>query len=295
MDLDRLGKFIAVAEAGTIGGAANVLHISQPALSRQMRLLEEEVGLTLFERLPRGIRLTAGGQEFLTGARRLLKESAQIVANAVQASQGELGCLAVGASECYTFHPDVLSSIRNYVSQYPGIRFRLVSLLSGEIMRLVDSGELDGGFILSPRLLTSTLDSQSVLKATMSLAVSSMSPLGRQNHCDLSAIDGTDLVLVSREQSPWFYDFQIRLLSDRGVAPRVAMEASSHSAVMAYVAAGVGCALVPSTAHFSVPADVTLLEIDDFNMEFNVDFIWRSRENSLPLSQYISLLQKSGY
>lgn len=295
MDLERLRKFITVVEAGAIGSAAHMLHISQPALSRQVRLLEEEVGLTLLERVPRGIQLTPAGEEFLIGARKLLEESVRMVADAVQASKGDLGGLAVGTSECYTFHPNIISSIRDYVALHPGVRFRFSSLESGDILQQVDCGILDGGFVINPQISTSTLNSLLVFKDKVSLAVSSMSPLGQRHHCDLSAIDGANLVLVSQERKPWFYEFLIHILHERGISPRMKIEGDSHSAIIAFVAAGMGCALVPSAARLAIPPDVTLLEIDDSDLEVDVSFIWRAQNRSLPLARYILLLQKTTF
>jgi len=293
VDLDRLENFVTVVEAGSIGRAATMLHIAQPALSRQMQLLEEEVGLILLERLPRGVRLTPGGQEFLTGARRLLKDSKQIVENAVRASQGEVGNLAVGVSEFYAYHPDVLATIRDYMSDYPGIRFRLAPLLSGDVVQQIDGGLLDGGFVFSSPKQTPTLDTLPLLKEKLLLAVSTTSGLARQRRCVLSMLHGTDLILVPREQSPWFFDFLIHVLHSRGVVPRVTLEGGNHSAVLALVAAGLGSALVPATARFAAPPDVTLLEVDDLDVEISIDFVWQRENRSPTLARFVDRLREA--
>ncbi|OMI04879.1 hypothetical protein BSN85_26025 [Bradyrhizobium brasilense] len=290
MDLNRLKNFITVVEAGSIGRAATILHIAQPALSRQMQLLEEEVGLVLFERLPRGVRLTPGGEEFLNGARHLLKESARMVENAIHASRGEFGNLALGVSEVYAFHPDVLTLIRGYRSRYPGVRLRLSPLLSGDIVRQIDAGLLDGGFIFGMPSPASTLRSLPLLKDRLVLAASSTSDVARRRPFKLSMIHGTDLILVPREQTPWLYDGLIRLLHSHGVVPRVMLEGSNHSAIIALVAAGLGCALVPQAATFRTPPDVTLVEIDDCDMDIRIDFAWSSQNNSPALERFVALL-----
>jgi len=291
MDLGRLENFITVVEVGSIGRAATMLHIAQPALSRQMQLLEEEVGLVLLERLPRGVRLTPGGQEFLTGARRLLKDSAQMVENAARASRGEFGNLAVGVSEFYAFHPEVLATIRDYMSRYPGIRFRLAPLLSGDVMQQIDGGMLDGGFVFSAQWQTPSLDALPILKEKLLLAVSTTSSIARQGQCRLSMLHGSDLIFVPRDQSPWFYDFLIHLLHGRGVVPRVTLEGGNHSAVLALVAAGLGSALVPATARFAAPPDVTLLEVDDLDVEISIDFVWQRQNQSPTLARFVDLMR----
>lgn len=293
MDLNRLKNFITVAETGSIGRAATSLHVAQPALSRQIQLLEEEIGLTLFERLPRGVRLTPGGQEFLTGARHLLKESARVVENAIHASRGEFGNLALGISEFYAFHPDVVALIRGYTSRYPGTRFRLAPLLSGDIMQQIEAGLLDGGFVFSRQWPSSTLHSLPLLKERLLLAVSTTSSLARRKSCILSMIHGADLVLVPREQTPWFYDRLIRLLHDRGVVPRIMLEGSNHSAIMALVAAGLGCALVPLAARFTTPPGVTLIEIKDCDVDVGIDFVWKTQSSSATLERFVQLMHET--
>jgi DNA-binding transcriptional LysR family regulator len=293
MDLSRLLNFVSVVEEGSIGRAASSLHVAQPALSRQIRLLEEEIGLVLFERLPRGIRLTPGGQEFLTGVRRLLKESEDIVQNAIHASRGEFGNFALGVSEFYAFHPDVLAAIRTYKTQYPGIRFRLAPLLSGDIMQQIEADQLDGGFVLGVPRSKEMFQTLPLLKERLLLAVSAGSELAKRGSCSLSVLHESDLILVPREQSPGFYDRMTRYLRERHISPRIMLEGSNHSAIMALVASGLGCAFVPSTARFTTTPAISLIEIVDCDIEISIEFVWKTQNPSATLSRFVEVMRRT--
>src|SRR5580693_3095132 len=99
MELRHLRYFVAVGEEQHYGRAAARLRVAQPALSRQIQDLEEEVGFKLFERLPRGVKLSAAGQLFLADARRILQEVNEAAARAARVARGQSGTLRVGFTE----------------------------------------------------------------------------------------------------------------------------------------------------------------------------------------------------
>jgi DNA-binding transcriptional LysR family regulator len=216
-----------------------------------------------------------------------------MVENAIHASRGEFGNLALGISEFYAFHPVVSALIRAYKSRYPGTRFRLAPLLSGDIIQQIDAGLLNGGFVFSMESRSSTLHSLPLLKERLLLAVSATSSLAKQKSCTLSMIHGADLILAPREQTPRFYDRLVRQLRDRGVVPSLTLEGSNHSAIMALVAAGLGCAFVPLTARFTTPPDVTLIEIEDCDVEVAIDLVWKSQSSSATLDRFLELMREA--
>src|SRR5918911_4182703 len=115
MELRHLRYFVAVAEGLHFGRAAERLHIAQPPLSRQIRDLERELGTALFERVPRGVALTAAGRAFLPEARLTLAQAERAQRTAQRAAGGEIGRIRVGFSEAATYSavlPDVLAFFR---------------------------------------------------------------------------------------------------------------------------------------------------------------------------------------
>ncbi len=291
MDFKRLANFVAVVEHGTLGRAAKTLFVAQPALTRQLQLLEEDVGVQLLKRSARGVRPTAAGSIFLRGARKLLADYEETKRAALRASQGEEGSLAVGVSDIYSWHPTVASAVRAFKTRFPAVGFNLAPLLSGEIVARVLSGDLDCGFVL----MTSTdarLKALPVLRDGLSLAVHRQSPLAAHPPRNLRQLAGADLILSSRAATPWLFDLLIHACHRRGLTPRVAHEGATHSAVLALVAAGMGCALLPDAVHLRRPDDVLLLKLSDLKEELQIQLVWRDEDSSPTIARFVEVVRE---
>src|SRR5262245_56080760 len=145
MELYQLRSFAAVAEVGHLTRAAEKLHISQPALSAQIKALEDELGVALFERTSSGMSLTAGGQRLLAEAGKVLA-AAQVLRNEARALQGEV----VGKASVGTILEPGLSRVGELLSvmveRYPLLQLELHHEISGAALEKVRSGELDASF-----------------------------------------------------------------------------------------------------------------------------------------------------
>src|SRR5579862_8592395 len=119
MELRHLRYFVAVGEDQHYGRAAERLGIAQPALSRQIQDLERELGFTLFERLPRGVRLSAAGKLFLSDARRLLQDIVEAKRRAERVASGKAGTLRVGFVEMLSWHGVVPDTFRRFRRRHP--------------------------------------------------------------------------------------------------------------------------------------------------------------------------------
>ncbi|MEJ5991314.1 LysR family transcriptional regulator [Ramlibacter sp. PS3R-8] len=142
MDLRHVRTFVTVAELGTVSGAATRLHVAQPALSRQIALLEDELGLKLFDRVGRRLVLTSGGEQLLGDCRGLLNYARAVGERAQVLQHGDVGVLRVSAS------PHLIEGIfpeflRHYAARYPGVQVRLVDAAAGEeAFAMLDRGEV---------------------------------------------------------------------------------------------------------------------------------------------------------
>ena len=147
MDFKQLRAFLTVAETGNVTRAAEVLHLVQPAVSRQLRLLEEDIGSPLFERERRGMVLTDAGQALVGYARRAMLELDRARAEIVgAASAGVTGLVTLGLLPSTI---DMLSSalVAAVASEYPGIRIRIAMGYAGTLMRWLESGEVDAALL----------------------------------------------------------------------------------------------------------------------------------------------------
>src|SRR5579863_9994975 len=148
MELRQLRYFVAVGEEQHYGRAAKRLRVAQPALSRQIQNLEEEIGFKLFERLPRGVRITEAGKLFLEDARRLLQEINDASARAKRIASGQSGTLRIGFVESISWQGIVPDSFRDFREHQPDVELQLKSLRSLEQIAAIHSGSLDAGYTL---------------------------------------------------------------------------------------------------------------------------------------------------
>src|SRR6201988_5414107 len=147
MELRHLRYFVAVGEEQHFGRASRRLRVAQPALSRQIQDLEEEIGFKLFERLPRGVRLNPAGKLFLEDARRILQEVNDAAARAARVAHGRSGTLRVGFTENASWRGVVPDSFRRFREQQPDAELQLQPAASLEQLEAIRSGRLDGGFV----------------------------------------------------------------------------------------------------------------------------------------------------
>ncbi|MGE5170955.1 MAG: LysR family transcriptional regulator [Rudaea sp.] len=245
MDLRVLRYFVTVAATRNFGRAAAALSISQPPLSRQIRGLEAELGVDLFVREPRGVRLTAAGAALLPQARRLLRESDALVAGARQLARGEVGVVRLGfiSTAAYNVLPRVLPSFRR---ARPGIRLTLVESTTDAQIGALHEDALDAGLLVPP--VPGTLAYAPLLREPLIAAL----PAGRRwpRELDLATLAGEPFVLFPRRVAQGLYELIVGRCASAGFVPRIEQEAIQMPTIVSLVAAGMGVSLVPaSLAH----------------------------------------------
>src|SRR6266481_2204824 len=129
MELRHLRSFVGVAREQHFGRAAERLHVAQPALSRQIQDLEKELGFPLFDRLPRGVKLSAAGKLFLSDARRILQEVQEATMRAERVATGQAGTLRLGFVEALSWHGVVPDSFRRFRRRQPDAELELHPML----------------------------------------------------------------------------------------------------------------------------------------------------------------------
>lgn len=244
MNLNHLAIFHAVAEAGSIGGGAARLHISQPAVSKQLKDFESSLGLPLFDRLPKGVRLTAAGEQLLIFARRI--SAAETAAERTLAEMRDLhaGKLAIGASTTIGNYllPTILAE---YQRTYPRIEIAL-EIANTEVIqhKLLDSAldlGLTEGFVTSDELHAETF----ALDQIVVIAAPDHHLVGRTR---LSLHELCDEICVLREPGSGTRSVIEHMLIQRGFQHQPAMSLGSTEAIKRAVAAGAGISLVSRLA-----------------------------------------------
>lgn len=279
----RLHYFVTIADLGSLGRAAQALHIAQPALSRQLHLLEESVGTPLLERHARGVTLTPAGRSYYASARRLLEDSVVATARAVRTARGEVGHLGLGISEIYTWHESVLRALQTYRRQSPGITFTIEAMLSGAVTQRVLDGHLDMALAYTGSVADDgPLAAEPWIEDTYVLALHEDSELARHPPSRLADLNDQDFILFRRDRSPRMYDLLIHHFHQHGLSPRIVQEGTTHYTVLGLVAAGLGCTVIPASAERRLPPGVKLIPVSDLDIRMPVNLIWR-KDNPSPL------------
>jgi DNA-binding transcriptional LysR family regulator len=283
MELRHLRYFAAVGEEQHYGRAARRLHVAQPALSRQVQDLEEELGFKLFERLPRGVKLSSAGKLFLEDARRILQEVDEAAARAGRVARGRSGTLRVGFTENASWRGVVPESFRRFRELQPDAELQLQPLTSLEQLEAVRSGRLDAGFIFNLPKGDPDLDRLLVALQHLELAVPKGHPLTRLKKLRLSALTDTSFVWFPRRQSPAVYDRLMRTCFRGGLKfPRIVQEGVNEATILSLVASGLGVGWVLGTARWRCPESVVIMSVVDLKMPLPLALAWR-KDNTSPL------------
>jgi DNA-binding transcriptional LysR family regulator len=283
MELRHLRYFVAVGEEQHYGRAASRLRVAQPALSRQIQDLEAELGFKLFERLPRGVKLSAAGKLFLQDARRILQDVGEAAGRAGRVARGLSGTLRVGFTENSSWRGVVPDSIRRFREQQPDAELQLQPAASLEQLEAIRSGRLDGGFVNFMPKSDPDLDQLLVALQHVDLAVPKRHPLTKLKRLRLRDLTDIPFVWFPRWASPAFYDRMMRECHRGGLkSPRIVQEGLNEATILSLVSTGLGVGWVLATARWRSPENVVILPVVDLNMPLQFAFAWR-RDNASPL------------
>lgn len=247
MDLRQLRYFIAVAEERNFTRAAERLHIAQPPLSRQIQLLEEDLGVLLISRGSRPLRLTDAGRVFHEQALQILGRVEQMKAATRRVGNNERTVLAIGfvASTLYSGLPTLLRRLRKHA---PELDIQLLEMMSIQQLEALKTGRIDVGFG-RVRSNDEAIERTVLREERLVLAIPPGTPLAAHGSpVALSEIAGEQLIVYPKDPRPSFADQVLTLLHDHGVRPAAVHEVRELQTAMGLVAADMGVCVIPATA-----------------------------------------------
>ena len=247
MELRQIRSFLSVAETLHFGRTAELIHLSQPALSLQIRALEAEVGVRLLERNRRKTTLTPAGRAFRDAAIAGVAQLDRATRNARLAADGKLGLLRIGFIS--TAGSELLPNIiRGFRESNPEVEFSLRNILTAEQIRMLESGALDIGFLRLPIGGHTQLEVVTVHREPFVLVVPASHPLAERKRVRLSEVSGQDFVMYDRLHAPGFHDLVFGILRNAGIVPNVRQTAGEMPTLISLVAAGMGISILPESA-----------------------------------------------
>jgi len=245
MELRHFRYFVALAEELHFGRAAARLHIVQPALSKQISGLEGELGVRLFERTKRQVRLTEPGEVFLEESRRVLGDVEAAVESVRRAARGEIGRLGIGfiGPATYSILPDMLKAYRE---RFPGVALDLHEWTTAEQVKRLHEGSIQVGFVRLP-VDDDGLVLETVLGEPVVVVLPGDHPLAGLESVPLEALSKEPFVLIPRRREPGLHDHYVSLCRKAGFSPRVVQEANRINTIVGLVAAGMGVSFAPAS------------------------------------------------
>lgn len=292
MDLRHLRYFLAVAEEGHFGRAAQRLHIVQPALSMQIKALEEELGGPLFVRTSRKVELTEAGLLLQTEARRTLEQAEHTRLTVQRSIRGETGHVRVGFAGNAVFSGRLTNDLRAFRRTYPD-----ADLVVSEVAPLLQAdailaGQLDVGYTPDhSKIHDSALMAEEVGLWHRQVAMADDHPLASQAALTIAMLVEEPLI---------FYDthgadepLYTALTTIMGHAPRIAHCTASTLSVLALAAAGQGLALVPDPLkHVSIPG-LVYRPLDASELSANLMLISRQNENNGAVQAFLQIAREN--
>ena len=287
MDIHELRSFLVLSEQLHFGRAAKLLHLSQPALTKQIRRLEEGLRGQLFERSKHGTRLSAFGQEVLDPARTTVRSFDQLVEQGQKAAVGKMGRLRIGFG-FHTFEivPRLIVRFRRGA---PDVQVTLRDMSSAEQVAALESSQLDLGFARLP--LPRGLETLPVVEDRLVLVSSAQ-------HFPSKSISLEDcrmepFVTISKARSPGFYQHMILLCAKHGFHPRIVQEVTEFTTALALVRSGLGLTIMPQSFWTSRFAGIRLHPLPEKAAAWSVGAAWRRGDANPALHRFIDLVRAS--
>ena len=291
MELRHLRYFVAVAEELHFGRAATRLHLSQPPLSRQIRELEEELGVRLLQRDRRRVELTSAGAAFLADARDILARSDRAAERALRASRGELGEIDVGFVTSAT--TDAFAAIlREFHHARPEVEVRLFDQMPQQQLEGLSSGRLDVGF-LRPPIDHALLRSECVWRDSLVLALPAEHPLAKKERVLWTDIAHEPFVGVPWQQSPGFQSVFHEACRAAGFVPRIKQSANDLPTVIWLVSVGTGIAVVTAGLASLARSSVALRPLEPAGPLVEMVVAWRRDETSPLVDAFLEVTRST--
>ena len=260
MELKHLRAFVVLAEELHFSRAAKRLSVVQPALSMQIKGLEEELGVRLFERNRHSVSLTEAGRVFLPEARATLHQAAHAADMARASGRGEIGRVRLGFVSSVL--PQLLPTlIRSVHERFPRIELQLKDMPGPDQARALQDGQLDFGLMRLPAAYAG-IQTQGVLQESFVLALPTDHPLAARQTLQPEDLQQVPILVLGRRYAPGFYDDLMRAMREQGVTPLIASELGEFTTMLALVAAGLGVGLLPAHAALAVPPNVVARPLD---------------------------------
>jgi DNA-binding transcriptional LysR family regulator len=290
MDLRRLRYFVAVAEELSFSRAAQRLRISQPPLSNQIKQLEEELGVQLFKRSSRGVRITDAGEVLLADARRIFVQLEQTTRIVQRVGHGEVGRLTLGfvPSASNEMLPSILRTFRH---RYPEVELFLREMRPDRVVQRLHDQQIDAGFLYLS-LDDASLNVECVSREPLVLALPESHRLASKPRIALQALTEEPFILPARYSMPGLYGQVTKACHQAGFVPRaVQKDVWLMQTIVGLVAGNIGVALVPASLRNLRRRGVVYKQVYGLSPTVELGMVWRRNDLGAVLHSFLRVVR----
>ncbi len=291
MELRHLRDFVAVAEDQSFTRAAAKLHVTQPALTRQIKNLEEEIQARLFDRVKGHVSLTEEGKSFLINARRalaLIAESVQELQRSGRSESGQLNIGYVANTHCHLLP----ASLAEYRRVHPQVALNLFDMTCAAQLDALKTGHIDLGFVgMRESLMSTGLQGECIARYEVLVALARKNPLSTKSSVRLKELENLFFAGLSEDAYPGSREWIRRICSQEGFAPRILEELNGQPAVLRFVADALGVALLPEQITVLPHRGVVFRPLKP-RVTIESCIAWRPDNSSTLLARYIEIVKK---
>lgn len=273
IELRHLRYFIAVAEELHFGHAAARLNISQPPLSQQIQILEQQIGARLFARTNRSVSLTEAGRQFLADSRQILSQVDDAAARAARLHHGETGELRIGFTSSAPFIKAVSDTLSTFRRRYPDVHIQTRETNTREQIVPLNEGALDLGLMRNTHL-PDTLVWERVLREPLLAMVPRDHPLASQPRVSLRELAREPFVFFDPHVGTGLYDDILGLLRRYDLTPTIAQEVGEAMTIIGLVAAGLGVSILPASFRRVQLSEMCWLPIEEQDAVSEMWLVW---------------------
>ncbi|WP_106791295.1 LysR family transcriptional regulator [Aquimarina sp. Aq78] len=282
MTLQQIKSVVILSEKLNFTRAAEELNIVQPALSRQIKQLEEQIGAILFTRDKRNVKLTPAGQYFVKEVKKQLAQLERIKKQTVNIHNGHAGEINIGFTHSImqTILPEILKTI-NY--QIPGIKAVLKEMNNRDQYLALQQNELDIGFATNP-MVPFNLKSKVLRIDNFLILLPENHPIDKHNYTDFSVFSNEEFIFPSVADGPNYVHILESICIDAGFAPKIVHETDSASTSFRLVEAGLGISFEPVSSLQGHEFPIKIIELKNIKQKAQLTMMWNpERETEYPL------------
>jgi DNA-binding transcriptional LysR family regulator len=286
LELRQLRYFIAVAETENVARAAELLHISQSPLSRQIKQLEDQLGVLLFERDRQRIRLTQEGRDLLGEARALMTNAQRVESFGRRLGSGTTGRLAIGYVEGALYANLLNSSLRELRKRSPSANLSVQGMGTALQFEQLRMRTLDVGLVYRPPPQESGLSCVQVLDEPLLLAMPKDDPLAGFRSISPDQLDQRAWISVVRQPVDTIRPALLAACQRSGFTPDIVYETSDPLSSLHLVSAGLGLALCQASLRTKAPTGVIFKKLPWLDLRVNVYLVWRGEEQRALVTEF---------